>query len=249
MYSWNTIRTICAVLLIVPIVHLAYLVSSNMLMTLDASPEAWAAEVDAYTRQDQATQQLPSDPVVVIGGQRVKLWPDLDNLLAPLPLLKRGLGDATVDDITHYYSQLVGFYQPSYVVLLPSNSEFHIRDSKSGKELADAIIKLVNLDQSYQITRQFFVFTPIKTPLYNSDYKTIDETTRLLRQWAQSEHGVTLLDANPLLAMKDGKPNPDYFRMDGVDLNEHGYLRLSVLLRNQIAELQNDNQAGAPHRN
>ena len=240
MYSWNTIRTICAVLLLVPIVHLAYLVSSNILTTLDASPDAWAGEVDAYTQQDQATQ-LPTDPIVVIGGQRVKLWPDLDNLLAPQPLLKRGLGDATVDDITHYYSQLVGFYQPSYVVLLPSNSEFHIRDSKSAKELADAIIKLVNLDQSYGITRQFFVFTPLKTPLFNQDYTTIDETTRLLQEWTHVEPGVTLLDANPLLALRDGAPNPDYFRLDGVDLNEHGYLRLSVLLRNQLADLQSEN--------
>ncbi len=45
---------------------------------------------------------------------------------------------------------------------------------------------------------------------------------------------MSLLDANRLLQGSDLKPNPAYYRADGVHLNEHGYLRLSTLVQNHV---------------
>ncbi|MDH4040287.1 MAG: hypothetical protein OEV88_06510 [Gammaproteobacteria bacterium] len=233
MYSWNTIRTVCAILLLIPIIHLAYLVSRETLATLDTSHEAWAGEIAEYAAADRA-MKLPVEPIVVIGGRQVKLWQGLDHLLSPRPVLMRGLGQATVDDIIHYHSELIGYYRPAAVVLLPGPSEFHIRDNKSAQELVTAIRKLVELDESYRATRRYYLFTPVKTPLYPQDYATIDEATLLLERWAQQQPQVTILDANPLLTLGNGNPNPDFFRLDGTNLNEHGYLRISVLLQNAL---------------
>lgn len=235
MYSWNTIRTICAILLLIPIVHLTYLVSREVLATLDISPRAWEEEVAAYTASDQATQ-LPTEPILVLGGRQVKLWQGLEDLLSPRPVLMRGLGDATVDDIAYYHSELIGYYQPSALVLLPGSSEFHIRDNKSAQELVTAIRKLIELDESYHVARRYYVFAPIKTPLYPADYAKIDETTHLLERWALEQPQVNILNTDPLLTLQNGRPNPNFFRLDGINLNEHGYLRISLLLQEQLAE-------------
>jgi hypothetical protein len=201
--------------------------------TLDASPDTWTRELNAYASEDARTRQ-PVAPIVVVGGHRVRLWQNLEDVLAPRPVLMRGLGDAIVEDITYNYSRLVGFYQPDTVVLLPGNSEFHIRDNKSAEELTAAITELAKLDGSFQTTRHLYIFAPIKTPLHRKDDPVIEKTTRLLTAWADDETRVTILDANPLLAGPNGKPNPSFYRSDGVNLNEHGYLRLSVLLRTQV---------------
>ncbi len=66
MYSWSTIRTICAILLLIPLIHLAYLMSGEMLATLEVSPQAWAAEVEAYAQADQSTKL----PVAAGAGHR-----------------------------------------------------------------------------------------------------------------------------------------------------------------------------------
>jgi len=233
MYSWKAIRIACTVLLLLPIVHVVYLVSRDTMETLDASPDAWVRELNAYATID-AGNHLPTDPIVVVGGHRVRLWHGLEDLLAPRPVLMRGLGDAIVEDITFNHSRLVGFYRPDTVVLLPGNSEFHIRDNKSPEGLVAAIAQLVALDGSYEITRRFYIFTPLKTPLYPKDNHKIEQTTRLLKAWADTDERVTILDANPLLSAADGEPQPGFYRSDGVNLNERGYLRLSLLLRTQI---------------
>ncbi len=233
MYSWKAIRIACTLLLLLPIIHLTWLISRDTLEVLNSAPDAWEREVAAYAAADAGTQ-LPASPMVVVGGQRVKLWPDLQGQLAPRPVVMRGLGDAIVEDITFNYAQLIGFYQPDTVVLLPGNSEFHIRDNKSAAQLVAAIRQLVELDASYGITRRFYVFAPLKTLLYPHKNLTIEETIRLLKTWAKTAERVVILDANPLLAGPDGMPREIYFRGDGVNLNEHGYLRLSVLLQTQV---------------
>ncbi|PLW68665.1 hypothetical protein [Pseudohalioglobus lutimaris] len=230
MISWKLLRTCCLVLLLIPIAHLIYMVSRDTVASMNSSPDAWAAEVEAYARQDRISQ-LPKDPIVIVGGRRVKLWSGLDDLLAPKPVLVRGLGEATVDDLSYHYNRLIGFYQPDTVVLLPDNSEFHIRANNDAETLVHDIGELVELDASQAKSRRFVIIAPLKTPLYPSTVPVIDETLERLEAWAPKHDNVTLIDANTLLSKADGMPNPAYYRADGVNLNEHGYVRLSVLLQ------------------
>lgn len=233
MYSWKFIRTACSILLLLPLVHVTYIMSRNTLETLDSSPQAWTREINAYAEAD-SNQVLPEHPVVVVGGQRVKLWFDLEDILAPRPVVMRGLGDAIVEDITFHYARLIGFYRPDTVVLLPSSSEFFIRDSKSAEDLLAAVQVLVEHDAKHGITRKFYIFTPIKTPARAQAHATIDQSAALLQAWASTRDGTEVLDANSLLTDTEGAPLARYFRGDGTNLNEHGYLRLAILLQHQL---------------
>ena len=233
MLSWKTTRIICTVLLLLPVVHLAYLVSREALATLDPSPDVWSKELSAYARADQAGE-LPREPIVVVGGRRVKLWRGLDEILDE-PVLMRGLGDAIVEDIIYNYNALIGFYHPGAVVLLPGNSEFHIRDNKSAEDLLAAIKKLEAVDAARADPGRLYVFTPLKTPVYRHDYKEIDRASELLQDWARSNSRVQVLDGNRILTDGKGRPRARYFLSDGINLNEHGYLRLAVLLQSALA--------------
>ncbi len=229
MLSWKTIRIICTLLLMLPIVHLAYLVSRETLATLDPAPDVWNNELSEYARAD-AANRLPEQPLVVIGGRRVKLWQGLDEFLDE-PVLMRGLGDAIVEDITYNYNALVGYYRPRAVVLLPGNSEFHIRDTKSAEELVAAIKELEAIHASQADPGMLYVFTPIKTPRHPRDHEELEKAGELLKDWARTAERVKVLDANPLLTDQYGKPRGQYFLSDGVNLNEFGYLRLTLLLQ------------------
>ena len=233
MLSWKTTRIICTVLLLLPLGHPASLGPREALATLNPTPDVWTKELTAYTRADR-NRELPSRPVVVVGGRRVNLWRSLEEVLDE-PVLMRGLGDAIVEDITYNFNALIGFYRPGAVVLLPGNSEFHIRDNKSADELLAAVQELEAIDAAREDTGRFYVFAPIKTPLYPGDYGKIDRARELLDSWADANSRVEVLDSNTMLADDHGQPRARYFLNDGVNLNEHGYLRLAVLLESALA--------------
>jgi hypothetical protein len=233
MLSWNAIRTLCAVLLIIPVLHLAYLVSRDTLTTLDTAPAAWAPEIERLQQLDNR-QSLPSAPIVVLGGRRVALWDGLEDWLAPYPVLMRGIGDATVTDLLHYHERLIGYYRPSVVILVPDVSEFHIRDNKSGPELATAIKTLVNTSMAGRRELNFYILPPLQTPRFPADEPRIAEASRLLREWAANTPRVEFLDVNPILSQEDGRPRAQYYHANGIHLNYAGYQRLGALLRQEI---------------
>lgn len=230
MHSWRTTRTVCILLLLLPLIHVAYLMSRDTLALLDASPQTWQRELDRYIEGDTTTQ-LPEHPVVVIGGQRVTLWKGLEQALAPTPVLMRGLGDAIIEDLGYHYPRLVAFYRPGSVVLLPGNSEFLIRDNKSATDLANAIAALLQIDAAQGFEQRFVIVSPLKTPGPGAHNAIIDEAIPLLEDIASQQSRVTLLEANTLLAGSDGEPDPGLFRGDGIHLNERGYLRLTLQLK------------------
>ncbi|MEQ9463118.1 MAG: hypothetical protein RJQ10_05625 [Haliea sp.] len=233
MYSWTAIRNFCLALLLVPIGHFAWLAARDALQITHSSPTAWQKEVEAYTRADQRTA-LPNLPVLVVGGRRVTLWQDLPDMLAPQPVLMRGLGSAVIEDILHYYDRLIGFYRPSSVVLLPGNSEFHLRDDKTATELAAAIKALELKDAGLRGNGRFIVFVPVKSPVFPRDFAAIDETATLLHRWARGRPRVTVLDPNPLLQDLAGNPSGRFFWPDGMHLNNAGYTRLGALLQDAL---------------
>jgi len=235
VYSWKAIRNVCLALLLIPIGHFAWLVAQDTLQTMQNSPTAWADEMRAYMRADQRAA-LPDKPVLVVGGRQVTLWRGLPELLAPQPVLMRGLGNAIVEDITYYYDRLIGFYRPATLVLLPGTSEFHLRAQKDATALVAAIAALEKKDARLRENGRFVVFVSVKSPFYPEDYATIDEVERQLHAWASKRPRVTVLDPNPLLQELDGKPSGRYFRPDGMHLNDQGYARLSLLLQDVLSE-------------
>lgn len=235
MFSWKTIRAFCAVLLLLPLAHLAILLARESMATMDSSPTVWQGEVDRYIRQDDQAS-LPTNPVVVIGGRRASLWPGLAATVSPMPLIRRPLGNAIVDDFVHYHERLISFYRPAAVVLLPGSTEFHHRANKSAEQLVASIQTLVDLDTSLSKRRRFYVFAPIKTPLHSEDWPTIDAVVAQLTAWGVDHPAFELIDPNPLLTAPDGAPDSAYFRSDGIQLNDAGYLRLDILLRQALRQ-------------
>ena len=230
MLSWPLIRNICLALLLLPLAHFAWVVGSEHARRQAPGPEVWQAEVDAYTREAQ-TLSLPADPVLVAGGRQVKLWAGLDRLLAPRPVLMRGLGDATVDDLIYHYSDLIGYYRPESLILLVGNSEFQQRDDKEPTELLQAVQQFAAIDREHRPSGQLYLIGPVKTPFYPEDHRRIAQANTLLAAWAAGEPGVSYLDPAPVLEDAEGEPDGSYFRPGGQYLNRQGYLRLGVLLR------------------
>ncbi len=163
MFKWKTLRTFAVLLIALPVIQLVYSLSTGLAQYVDPSPEAWAEELERIIEADTKLS-LPEKPILVVGGQRVRLWRDLNEALAPQPTLLRPLGDATIDDLTFHYDRLIGHYRPDTLVIVPGYSDLHLRDSKSPEAFLNAVSELLALDTEYGYTRMRILMTPILMP-------------------------------------------------------------------------------------
>ena len=230
MYEWRTLRITAGILLCLPLVHLAYIVARDLTLYLDPSPEVWNPQMAVLVKTDMRSS-LPERPVLVAGGQRVRLWDDLPARLLPRSTLMRPLGDATLEDVTYHYDRLVGYYRPDVLVLFPSYGDLHLRDDKTAEDYERALKALLKLDASYGSSTRRYVVSPVQMPLHPEDAARVAAMVEAGKRLAASIPDLTVIDPNPLLARVDGRPDPAFFRGDGINLNDEGYARVSLLLR------------------
>jgi lysophospholipase L1-like esterase len=233
MFAWKSLRVGVLLLLGLPLLHAGYLLSQEFSNYIDPSPEVWAQELQAIISRDQAAS-LPEDPLLVTGGLRVRLWHNLPAALQPVQTLLRPLGDATLEDLSHHYGRLIGFYRPKTLLIFPSYSDLHLRSDKTAVEFADALGELLDIDDDYGITEQRYVLVPLKTLFHPEDSIRIEGIARKLDELEAARERLTIVDPNRLLAGDDGRPDPDFYRGDGINLNEAGYARITAMLRSQL---------------
>ena len=233
MYSWKTLSRLGVALLCLPLLHLAYLAWGAYAAMSNPSPDTWKPALQRIIDQDQGLR-LPSAPVLVTGGHSARLWTDLPAAISERPTLLRPLGGATLEDISYHYDRLIGYYRPSVLIVVPSYSDLHLRDEKTPESLVEALSALLSRNTALAVTSRRYVVIPTKTLLHPHDDERIDEMARASRMLARSLPFTAVLDPNPLLATRDGEPNPAYFRSDGINLNDEGYAVLSAMVRKQL---------------
>ncbi len=238
MYQWTTLRTVAGLLLCLPIIHFTFLLSRDLTRYFDPSPMVWNKEIAELARSD-LDAKIPKDPIVVIGGHRVRLWKNLPASLLPRETLLRPLGDATLEDLTYHYDRLAAFYRPDILVVFPGYADLHLRDEKSPEDFEASTRALLNLNEEYGASSWRYVIAPVQMPLHPDDNARIRRIGEVLSTMAADIPDLTIINPNPTLKGLDGLPNPEYYRGDGVNLSPAGYARISLLLATEIKARDN----------
>ena len=139
--------------------------------------------------------ELPRAPVVVVGERGVKLWRGLQDAPAPRPVLLRGLGGATVNDITTIIPELIGFIVPVpwWCCRAPASSTYA---TTNPPRTGGGYPRAGRADLRYDPARQIYIFSPIKNPLYPQRPREDRRATCLLRNGRMNPQ-VRILDPEP----------------------------------------------------
>ncbi len=233
MFSWKTIRTLCTVLLLLPLFHFVYLLRDDLRTMETPGPAVWKNDLNQHLHADEISS-LPESPFLFIGGRGIQLWPALEKDLAPQPVLRRDLGSATIADLNFYYSRLVDHYRPAALVLLPGLSEFRLRAHHTPEQVLADLAVLVERSQSQAPDRALYLFTPMPTLRFPENNASMAQTGNLMKAWGDRLDGVQILDSWSLLTDDKGRPRSRYFRPDGIFLNEEGYAQLTAALQSAM---------------
>lgn len=222
-------------LLLLPILHLVGKTAVDMQQLLHSSPEVWRSEVERLNQQHRPSG-VNQNSILVLGGRQVSHWKDLDDTLAPLSVETRGIGSATVEDLSYHLDGIIGDLQPQIVVLLPDRSNFHLRESKNPRELLADIQQFSQQVLAKDKTVRLYIYPPLQLPAHPQYYQLIKELTSMLESWAKTQSQVSIIDANRLLYKVNHQPNPRFFHSNGSQLNALGYLTLAYVLRHQLEQ-------------
>lgn len=196
-------------------------------------PTRFEKDIAAFEAEDAASPP-PSRPVVFVGSSSIRYW-DVAKAFPALATLRRGYGGSHVTDTLHYLDRLVVRYQPSLVVFYAGDAD--VAAGKTAPQIADDTTRLVaRLHDQLPMTPVVVIGTK-PSPLHWSHIETIRDANRRVRAALATDARARFVDVEAALLGPDGRPRPDFYAENRLNLNDQGYAAWTAAVGPTIAQL------------
>ena len=186
-----------------------------------AAEPRWQAAIEAFVAADRVDPPAPGG-IVFVGSSSIRLWPDLERAFAPLPVIGRGFGGATLDDVLRHADRIVLPYRPSVVVVYAGENDIGT-GTATPEDVVANLRRLVERIRGSQPQAQVVFLSLKPSPARLSLWPAMVQANREAARLAAVEPALTFVDvATPLLDAA-GVPRPTLFVADGLHLSPAGY--------------------------
>lgn len=185
-------------------------------------------DIEAFEAQDRR-QAPPKHAVLLSGASTLRMWKNVDQALAPHPVINRGFGGSYTTEVLGYMDRITLPYRPRVVVYQcggndiaagdpPDNPLYRSREYFARLRRADPDTAIVFMAATRAASRR-------------AKWPEIDRFNRGLAAFCQEERGTWFVDINAALAGNDGEPRPSFFLDDKLHPSDEGYGAIATVLK------------------
>ena len=186
------------------------------------------AQLGLTFESEDFKEALPDDPVLIIGNQRVRYWNARVTSQKVASVVQRSSTGLNPDRINQCFTRVVGFYQPS-LVIIPVDTAFAVSADES--KLLEALQGIIDQRSEYSLDFELWVIAPITSPRYAlTDGAKLGALRMHGAEWASNKVNVLWLDLQNNFGTQSEGADSKLFWPDGNTLNEAGYQRLTDAL-------------------
>lgn len=198
--------------------------AAGLLCTLSplasATPQHWAAEIDAYTKAD-AAHPPARDAVVFIGSSSIRMWTTLAEDFPGISVIGRGFGGSDLTDSAFYVDRIAIAYHPRIIVLYAGDN-----DLKAGRTpeqvVGDFKVFCGKIHAALPATRVVCIAIKPSPSRWNLREKIV-RANELIAAECAADKRRTFVDIYPLMLDAKGLPRPELFREDMLHMKHDGY--------------------------
>lgn len=207
-------------------------------MPVSVPPDTVPVKVRNYTRfereivrfeeSDRVAMPAPGG-ILFVGSSSVRLWKTLPQDMAPLPVINRGFGGATIGEVNHYFHRIVGKYKPRLLVFYAGENDLY------GNMPVDSVVKDFNrfrdsMDRYLPNCRMYFI--GIKpSPSRWTAQQTFEEANLCFRELCARDPRWNYIDVTRPMLNERGLPRPEIYRADSLHMNGAGYAEWTKVLK------------------
>jgi lysophospholipase L1-like esterase len=187
-------------------------------------------EIRAFKHQDSISFPKKNG-ILFIGSSSIRLWVDLEQRFAGKPIIKRGVGGSTIEQLVDYYTPYIMMpYSPRKIFIYAGEND--IAAGKSGQFVADEFSKLWMLVHRELPKAEVYYMSVKPSPSRAKYYAEVYKANDLIKTYLENKPKSHYVDLVPAI-YKPGTTQPDssLFKSDYLHLNPKGYDKWEKVLR------------------
>lgn len=192
-------------------------------------------EFRKYDRKNTA----PSPHVLFVGSSSIVLWPTAEAFPA-LNVINRGFGGASVQEINHFYADVIGRYNPRAVVVY---SDIEIENGATPDQtIANYKLLISRLKTDFPAAKIFLLSmkpTLIDHKMGAEVRGNKEAANKMLEKIADADEQLVFVDVSTaMIDAATGKLRQDIFVADGLHLGAKGYQLWNEIMNAQFKKYE-----------
>lgn len=186
-------------------------------------------EIRAFKHQDSISFP-PKNGILFIGSSSIRKWTDLEQRFAGEPVIRRGVGGCTLEQLVNYYTPYILFpYQPRKVFVYAGEND--IAAGKSGRFVFEQFEKLWAMINKQRPGTDIYFMSIKLSPSRAQYFNEVIKANELIKGFLMNKPNSAFIDVGSVI-LKDNStsPNPALFQADMLHLNNKGYDRWQQVL-------------------
>ena len=182
-------------------------------------PRRFEKDIAAFEAEDQVSPP-PRGAMLFVGSSSIRYW-DVTRAFPGIATIKRGFGGSHVSDNIYFANRIVFPYQPRLIVFYAGDAD--VAANKNADQIAGDYRTFIALIHSKLPETPMVIIGVKPSPAHWSRIETIRRANGLVKQAIATDHLVTYTDVDAPLLGSDGKPRPEFYVENGLNLSERGY--------------------------
>ncbi|AMR30206.1 hypothetical protein A0256_01615 [Mucilaginibacter sp. PAMC 26640] len=187
-------------------------------------------EIREFKHQD-SIKFPPKNGFLFIGSSSIRKWTDLGQRFSDKPIIRRGVGGCTLEQLVDYYTPYILFpYRPKKVFIYAGEND--IAAGKSGAFVAEEFTKLWGMLENKLPKAEIYFMAVKPSPSRAKFFAEVETANKRIKAFlANKKRGHYTDVATVILDPATKQPDGSLFETDMLHLNKAGYDRWQAVLQ------------------
>ena len=186
-------------------------------------------DITNYQKENKRLKDLSCD-VLFLGSSSINLWDTIYEDFAPLKLIRRSYGGATLRDMIYNYNTIAKGYTPKSILLYVENDLGNHKEGVNAVKCFDLFrIFIDKLKKDYPNTP--LIVVSLKPSQHKADQLKDQLLVNALLEENATAQGYTYVDITKVMYDEAGNLRTDIFKEDNLHMNAKGYKLWTAILK------------------
>jgi len=186
-------------------------------------------DITNYQKENKRLKDLSCD-VLFLGSSSINLWDTIYEDFAPLKLIRRSYGGATLRDMIYNYNTIAKGYTPKSILLYVENDLGNHKEGVNAVKCFDLFrIFIDKLKKDYPNTP--LIVVSLKPSQHKADQLKDQLLVNALLEENATAQGYTYIDITKVMYDEAGNLRTDIFKEDNLHMNAEGYKLWTAILK------------------
>ena len=201
------------------------------------TPPFWK-DIQNFKKQDSISFPR-KNAILLIGSSSFTKWTDVQTYFPKHPIINRGFGGSTLQDVIRYADDIITPYQPKQIVIYCGENDLASSDTVTAQMVLDRFIQLFSIIRQHDPSVRLAFVSLKPSPSRQHLWPKMVEANQLIKDFLATQKKTAFIDVYSKMFNNDGTVMQDIFIEDNLHMNAKGYAIWQKIIEPYLIKIKN----------